>query len=270
MSNIIHPTAIVSSSVQLGDNVVIGPYAVVEGAVTLADNVEVGAHAILSGWTTVGKGTIIFPHAAVGSDPQDKKYKRGEKTFLEIGENNVFREFVTINRGTVEGGGVTRIGSNNLLMAYAHVAHDCTVGNDCVLANVTTLAGHVKVEDRVVIGGLSAVHQFVQVGKMSMVGGCSRVTQDVPPYSLCNGVPALIYGLNAVGLKRAGMPVSSLRILKQAFRIFFHSGLAKPTAIERIEKEIELVDEVRHLLEFARASERGMCASVKNGTETAE
>ncbi len=249
----------------MGDGVVVGPYAVIDGAVVLGDNVEVGAHAILSGWTTIGRGTIVFPHAAIGSDPQDKKYKRGDKTYLEIGENNVFREFVTVNRGTAEGGGITRIGNNNLFMAYSHVAHDCTVGNDCVLANVMTLAGHVKVEDRVVIGGLSAVHQFVHVGKMSMIGGCSRVTQDVPPYSLCNGVPALIYGLNAVGLRRAGMDSSSLKILKQVFRIFFNSGLSRPTAIERVSNEVELIDEVKHILEFARASERGMCGSVKNG-----
>jgi UDP-N-acetylglucosamine acyltransferase len=155
-------------------------------------------------------------------------------------------------------------------MAYAHVAHDCTVGDDNVFANVATLAGHVVVENGAIIGGLSAAHQYVRIGTMSMIGGCSRVTQDIPPYSLCNGVPALIYGPNAIGLKRAGMNVSGLKILKQAFRIFFNSGLARSTAIERVEKEVELTEEVKHLLEFVRSSERGLCDSVKNGSETSE
>lgn len=263
MANQIHKTAVIGPEVTLGDNIIIDPYVVIQGEVALADGVEIGAHATISGWTKIGKNCRIFPHASVGYDPQDKKYKRGEKTFLEIGENNIIREFVTINRGTMDGGGATRIGNNNLLMAYAHVAHDCQVGSGCVLANAGTLAGHVVVEDNVVLGGLSAVHQFCRIGKQSMIGGCSRVTQDIPPYSLCVGNPALIYNLNAIGLKRAGMVSSSMKHLKEAFRIMFHSGLAKNNAIEQVEKEIEQTPEVMHLVAFAKASERGLCGSVK-------
>ncbi|MBF0386599.1 MAG: acyl-ACP--UDP-N-acetylglucosamine O-acyltransferase [Candidatus Omnitrophica bacterium] len=263
MSNKIHATAIIGPEVKLGKNIVIGPYAVIDGEVSLGDGTEVGAHAVLAGWTRFGRDNRIFPHAAIGFDPQDKKYKRGEKTLLEIGEKNVFREFCTIHRGTVEGLGITRIGDNNLFMAYSHVAHDCVVGNGCVLANSGTLAGHVTVEDHVIVGGLSAVHQFCRVGKNAMIGGCSRVVQDVPPYSLCVGGPALVYNLNAIGLRRAGITADSMKHLKEAFRIMFHSGLAKQTAIEQIEREVRLTDHVKHLLDFAKGSERGLCGSVK-------
>ncbi|MEI6437910.1 MAG: acyl-ACP--UDP-N-acetylglucosamine O-acyltransferase [Candidatus Omnitrophota bacterium] len=263
MPNTIHATAIIGPDVKLGENIIIGPYAVIEGEVSLGDGTEVGAHAVVSGWTKVGKGNRIFPHAAVGFDPQDKKYKRGDKTFLEVSDNNIFREFCTIHRGTIEGNGVTRIGSNNLFMAYSHVAHDCVVGNGCVLANSGTLAGHVTVEDFVIVGGLSAVHQFCRVGKNAMIGGCSRVVQDVPPYSLCVGGPALVYNLNAIGLRRAGVTSDSMKQLKEAFRIMFHSGLAKNSAVEQIERDVQLTEHVKHLLDFAKASERGLCGSVK-------
>jgi UDP-N-acetylglucosamine acyltransferase len=263
MSNTIHSTAVIGPNVKLGVNVVIGPYAVIDGDVTLGDGTEIGAHAVVSGWTTLGRGNRVFPHAAVGFDPQDKKYKRGDKTYLLAGDNNNFREFCSIHRGTVEGGGTTRIGDGNLFMAYSHVAHDCVVGNGCVFANSGTLAGHVTVEDFVIVGGLSAVHQFCRLGKNAMIGGCSRVVQDVPPYSLCVGGPALVYNLNAIGLRRAGVTAESMKHLKEAFRIMFHSGLAKNTAIEQIEKDVTLTEHVKHLLDFAKDSERGLCGSAK-------
>jgi UDP-N-acetylglucosamine acyltransferase len=263
MANKIHSTSIIGPDVKLGSNIIVGPYAVIEGDVTLGNDTEVGAHAVVTGWTKIGRGNRIFPHAAVGFDPQDRKYKRGDKTFLEVGDNNIFREFCTVHRGTLEGGGITRVGSNNLFMAYSHVAHDCVVGNGCVLANSGTLAGHVIVEDFAIVGGLSAVHQFCRVGKNAMIGGCSRVVQDVPPYSLCVGGPALVYNLNAVGLRRSGMSASSMKQLKEAFRIMFHSGLAKNSAIEQIEKEVSMTEQVKHLLDFAKTSERGLCGSVK-------
>ncbi len=263
MGNTVHSTAVIGSDVILGDNIVIGPYAVIEGSIVVGDGTEIGAHAVVSGWTTMGRGNRIFPHAAVGFDPQDKKYKRGDKTLLEIGDYNIFREFSTTHRGTVEGGGVTRVGDNNLFMAYSHVAHDCVVGNGCVLANSGTLAGHVMVDDFVIVGGLSAVHQFCRLGKHAMVGGCSRVVQDVPPYSLCVGGPALVYNLNAIGLRRAGVTADSMKPLKEAFRIMFHSGLARNTAMDQIERDVQLTDHVKHLLDFARTSERGLCGSVK-------
>jgi UDP-N-acetylglucosamine acyltransferase len=269
MANTIHPTAIIGPHVKMGKGVSVGAYAVVEGEVSLGDDVEIMAHAVVTGWTTIGAGCRIFSHAAIGGDPQDKKYKRGDKTVLEIGRNNIFREFVTVNRGTTEGGGLTRIGDNNLFMAYAHVAHDCSVGNDCIFANSGTLAGHVRVEDRAIIGGLSAIHQFCRVGTMAMVGGCSRVIQDVPPYSLCVGGPAVVYNLNAVGLRRGGMVASRMKHLKEAFRILFYSGLAKSSAIEQIEKNVEPIAEVKHLVAFARASERGLCGSSKEPSSDA-
>jgi UDP-N-acetylglucosamine acyltransferase len=269
MANNIHPTAIIGPDVKLGDDISIGAYAVIDGAVVIGDQVEVAPHAVVTGWTTIGAGCRIFAHAAIGGDPQDKKHKPGDKTLLEIGQNNIFREFVTINRGTVDGGGLTRIGDNNLFMAYAHVAHDCSVGNDCVFANSGTLAGHVTVEDRAIIGGLTAIHQFCRVGTMAMVGGCSRVIQDVPPYALCVGGPALVYNINAVGLRRTGMISSRMKHLKEAFRILFYSGLSKPSAIEQIEKNVEQIPEVKHLVTFARASERGLCGSAKEPTADA-
>ncbi|MBF0619069.1 MAG: acyl-ACP--UDP-N-acetylglucosamine O-acyltransferase [Candidatus Omnitrophica bacterium] len=263
MANNIHATAFIGSKVMLGDNIAVGPFAVLDGELRLGDGVEVGAHAVVSGWTAIGKNCRIFPHAAVGGDPQDKKHKREDKTLLEIGDNNIFREFTTVNRGTVEGGGITKIGHNNLFMAYSHVAHDCRVGSDCVFANSGTLAGHVVVEDKAIIGGLTAIHQFCRVGAMAMIGGCSRVTQDIPPYSLCVGSPALVYNLNVVGLKRSGMNSSAMKHLKEAFRLMFHSGLAKKTAIEQIERDVELTPEVKHLVLFANGSERGLCGSAK-------
>jgi UDP-N-acetylglucosamine acyltransferase len=263
MANQIHPTALIGPGVKLGEGISIGPYAVIDGEVELGDNVEVGAHATVTGWTSIGAGCRIFPHAAVGGEPQDKKFKRGDRTRLLIGENNIIREFVTVNCGTIDGGGVTRVGKSNLLMAYAHVAHDCQVGDDCVLANAATLGGHAIVEDRAVIGGLTGVHQFCRIGAMAMVGGCSRVIQDVPPYALCVGGPALIYNLNVIGLKRAGMVASHMKHLKEAFRILVHSGLARLNAIEQIERDLEQTDEVRHLVAFARASGRGLCGSAK-------
>lgn len=258
MAQEIHATAVIGPGVKLGDNVKIGPYVVIDGEVAIGDGVEIRSHATISGWTTLGNGCCVFPHASIGADPQDKKHKPGDRTFLEIGKENIFREFVTINRGTIDGGGVTRIGDRNLFMAYAHVAHDCIVGHNNILANVATLAGHVTVEDRAVIGGLTAVHQFVRVGRMAMLGGCSKITQDVPPFGLCDGNPALVYGVNVVGLKRAQVTINSVKLLKKAFRLLFYSKLAKATALERIESVIEPVDEIRHLVQFARASERGL------------
>jgi UDP-N-acetylglucosamine acyltransferase len=261
MPNTIHPTAIIAPSVKLGDNVSVGPYTVIDGDVVIGDNVEIQSHCYITGSTKIGNGCRIFPSAMIGNEPQDKKFKRGAKTFLEIGENNIIREFCTLNPGTTEGGGITRVGNNNLFMAYCHVAHDCQVGNDCVFANAATLAGHVHVEDRVVVGGLTGIHQFVHVGKMCIIGGCSKVVQDIPPYSMCDGHPAEVYNINAIGLKRAEVPLKTVKLIKEAFRILFYMGLGKTNAIERIEKEVELVPEIQHIIEFARASERGLCGA---------
>jgi UDP-N-acetylglucosamine acyltransferase len=199
----------------------------------------------------------------VGSRPQDLKYK-GEKSLLSIGNNNIIREYCTLNPGT-EDGGVTSVGDGNLFMAYSHIAHDCKVGSNCVFANNATLAGHVTVEDRAVIGGLVAIHQFVHMGELSIVGGCSKVVQDIPPYSTCDGHPARIYGLNLVGLRRHKVNKESIQQLNHAFKILFNSGSTIKHALEQLEKEItDRTAEVTHLIEFIKKSERGISRSCRS------
>ena len=197
----------------------------------------------------------------IGSRPQDLKYKE-EKSLLEIGDANIIREYCTFNPGTEEGG-KTSVGSNNLFMAYSHIAHDCVVGSDCIIANNGTLAGHVTIEDKAVIGGLVAVHQFVKVGTLSIVGGCSKVVQDIPPYSTCDGHPAKVYGLNLIGLRRHKIAKESIDALNHAFKILFNSGLAPKHALKQIEKEVKLTQEVTHLVNFVRNSQRGIAHSCR-------
>ena len=255
----IHKTAIVHPKAKLAQDVTVGPYCVIGAGVSLASGVKIASHCVVEGNTSIGKGCEIFAGAVVGSIPQDRKYKKEEKTYLQIGKNNIIREYVMMNPGTGDGG-KTVIGDNNLFMAYSHVAHDCIVGNDCTLANVGTLAGHVTLEDNVVIGGLTAIHQFVRLGKFSIVGGCSKVVQDIPPFSTCDGHPARVYGLNLVGLKRAGFKSEALRELKKAFKILFFSELIKATAVTEIKEQISLSPEIKHLLDFVQTSQRGLCS----------
>ncbi|MCX5680975.1 MAG: acyl-ACP--UDP-N-acetylglucosamine O-acyltransferase [Candidatus Omnitrophica bacterium] len=255
----IHKTAIIHPSAKLASGIIVGPYSVIGEGVSLASGVKVGSHCVIEGNTSIGKNCEIFTGAAIGSIPQDRKYKKEEKTYLQIGENNIIREYVMMNPGTGDKG-KTVIGNNNLFMAYSHVAHDCMIGNDCTFANVGTLAGHVTLEDHVVIGGLTAIHQFVRLGKFSIVGGCSKVVQDIPPFSTCDGHPARVYGLNLVGLKRADFKRETLRELKKAFKILFFSELTKATAVEEIKKQISLSPEIEHLLNFVQTSQRGLCS----------
>lgn len=261
MENVtIHKTAIVHSGAKLSSGVNVGPYSIIEDNVTVGDNVKIGSHCVLTGQTKIGRNCKIYSGAIIGSAPQDRKYSIDDNVFLNIGENNVIREYVTINPGTLEGGGKTVIGTNNLLMAYAHVAHDCVIGNNCVMANAATLAGHVTLEDGAVIGGLSAVHQFVRLGRLAIVGGCSKVVQDVPPFSMCDGHPATVIRTNAVGLKRVEIPSATVRSLNKAFKILFRSGLAKTSALEKIEQEVEMCPELEHLIFFIKTSKRGVCS----------
>jgi len=255
----IHKTAIIHSSAKIASGVEIGPYTMIGEGVTLHEGVKIANHCVIEGNTTIGKNTEIFSSAVVGSIPQDRKYKKEEKTYLEIGANNIIREFVTMNPGTGEGG-KTKVGDDNLLMAYSHVAHDCLIGSHCTLANVATLAGHVTLEDHVVIGGLTAIHQFVRLGKHAIVGGCSKVVQDIPPFSTCDGHPARVYGLNLVGLKRAGFSSQTMRDLKKAFKILFFSELTKTTAVDEIKKQIKVTPDIEHLLHFVQTSQRGLCS----------
>ena len=255
----IHKTAVVHPSAQLSPGVSIGPYSIIEGDVTLGDNVHVGSHCVVMGQTTIGRNNSIFTGAVIGSPPQIKNPKGNGNVYLSIGENNIIREYVTINPGTIEGGGKTLIGDNNLFMAYCHIAHDCIIGNNCVMANAATLAGHVILEDGAIVGGLTGVHQFVRLGRLSMIGGMSRISQDVPPFSLCSGQDPKIYGINKVGLRRAQVQAESLEKIRKAFKILFNSGLSRTHAIERVEAEVTQCPEVEHLVFFIKTSKRGVC-----------
>lgn len=252
----IHSTAIISKRAHLGKDVKVGPYSVIGDNVKIARGTEILNNVTIGGFTEIGENNKIFSGVVIGSPPQDLKYK-GEKSFLHIGKNNIIREYVTINPGTKKNS--TRIADNNLIMAYSHIAHDCQVGSQCVFANNATLAGHVTVEDEAVIGGLSAVHQFVRIGKLSIIGGCSKVVQDIPPFSTCDGHPAKVYGINYVGLRRSKVSKEATHQLKTSFRILFHSGLSLSHAIEEIKAEFpNFSDELSHLVSFINGSKRGI------------
>jgi len=257
----VHPTAIISKKAKLADSVAVGPYAVIGDGVSIGANTKIGAHCVIEGNTSIGSGCEFFSSVVAGSRPQDLKFK-GEKVFLEIGNNNIIREFCTLNPGTGDGGR-TLVGNDNMLMAYSHIAHDCVIGSGCIIANGGTLAGHVTIEDKAVIGGLVAIHQFVRVGLLSIVGGCSKVVQDIPPYSTCDGHPARVYGLNLIGLRRQKTSKESIEILNRAFKLLFNSGLLVKHAVERIEREIETCPELSYLMNFAKTSERGLSRSCR-------
>ena len=256
MSVKIHPTAIVHPEAQLDEDVKIGPYAVVDKNVKIGKSTCIEGFAQILGYTQIGKNCHIFPYAVIGSIPQDLKYK-GEKSFVIIGDNNTIREFVTINPGT-EKDSSTIVGNNNLIMAYSHIAHNCKIGNNNILANVATLAGHVEIEDRVVIGGLVAIHQFCRIGSFSIIGGCSKVVQDIPPYSLCDGHPAKVRGINIVGLKRAGFPKEKIEIIRKAYKIIFFENHTFSVARQIILKELPSLEEINKLLDFISSSKRGI------------
>ena len=258
MPSQVHETAVISSDVQIGANVTIGAYSVIEGPVVIGDNVTIGHHCLVQGATTLGDGCQLFTGAVIGSPPQDKKYHKTDKVYLKIGKNNIFREYVTANPGTVDGGGTTRIGDNNLFMACSHIAHDCHIGNDCVLANYVGLSGHVTIEDRAVIGGLSGVHQFTRIGYLSMIGGCSKVNQDAPPYSMIDGNPATLRGLNLIGLKRANLTSEAMLALRRAYKILFSSGLARSNAVSQVKEQMGQHLEVLRVLDFIEISKRGI------------
>ena len=254
----VHETAVVHPNAKIGKEVKIGPYAVIGEHVEIGDGTEVGPHAVIRGWTKIGENNKIFNSASVGQEPQDLKFN-GEKSFLEIGDNNTIREFATIHRGTEEGGSLTKIGNNNLLMAYTHVAHDCKLGNDIVMSNSVNLAGHVEVEDSVVFGGMVGVHQFVRIGQMAMVGGDSKVVKDVPPYILVDGHPASTNGINAVGLRRNDVDPKVRKKIKEAYRILYRSNLSTSDAIEKMDQELDNSKMIEHFLRFLRNAQRGIC-----------
>jgi UDP-N-acetylglucosamine acyltransferase len=249
--------AVVDKKALIGDDVVIGPHSVIGPDVTIGRGCALGAHVVIDGFTTIGENNRIFTGAVIGSPPQDLKY-RGEKTRLIIGDNNTIREYATINTSTSEEH-ETRVGDNNLLMAYAHIAHECALRNGIVLANNATLAGHVTVEDKVILGGLAAVHQFVRIGTMAIVGGCSKAIQDVLPYSMVDGHPTMWHGVNFVGLKRNGVSEDVRAKLKKAFKILCRSNLNTTQAVEKIRAELDSCAEISHLIAFIETSSRGIC-----------
>lgn len=253
----IHPTAIVEPVAELGAGVSVGPYSIIEANVQVGDGTTIGARVTIEGHTTIGKDNQIFTGAVVGSVTQDKKY-RGGIAYLKIGDRNKIREYITINPGT-EDGTETVIGNDNLIMAYAHVAHNCIIGNETIIANAGTLAGHVIVEDRAVIGGLSGVHQFVRIGYLAIVGGSSKAVQDIPPYMMVDGHPAKAYGLNVVGLERAGVPKDERIHLKRAFKIVFRSRLLTKKATQILKAELLPSQAISRLITFLENSERGIC-----------
>lgn len=257
MTENIHKTALVAPGAQIGADVEIGPYSVIGPKAKIGPGTKIASHCVIDNDITIGSNCRIFPGACLGGIPQDLKYA-GAPSAVVIGSNNIIRECVTINLGTDEGS-QTVVGNDNLLMAYSHVAHDCHVGNHCIIANCGALAGHVTLEDRVVVGGLVAVHQFVRIGTMAIIGGCSKVVTDIPPYSTCDGHPARFFGLNLVGLKRSGIDSSTIRDLKVVYRIVFQSGLTKAHALEEIRKTIKMTPEIEHVVSFISSSSRGIC-----------
>ncbi|GAB4537050.1 MAG: acyl-ACP--UDP-N-acetylglucosamine O-acyltransferase [Thermodesulfovibrionia bacterium] len=253
----IHLTAQIAKDAGLSEGVEIGPYCIIGEGVKIGRNTRLLSNVVIE-HAEIGDNCTIYPFTVIGLPPQDLKYK-GERTQVKIGDNNIIREYTTIHRASVDGDGLTVIGNNNFLMAYVHIAHDCKIGNSTIMANATTLAGHVEVEDSVVIGGLVAVHQFTRIGAYAMVGGFSGVVQDIPPYTMASGNRARLYGLNTIGLKRNGFKDSTIRELKQAYRILFRSKLTLKEAIDMVRREVRQSDEVRHLIEFIEKNKRGIC-----------
>jgi UDP-N-acetylglucosamine acyltransferase len=256
MANTIHPTAIIHEGARLGDHIKVGPYTIIEDDVIVADEVEIAAHVLVASGTRIGRNCRIFQGAILGTEPQDLKFGK-EKTLLEIGDHTTIREYATINRGTADHG-KTVVGSNCLIMAYVHIAHDCEIGDHVVLANLVQMAGHVLIEEHVGIGGFVPIHQFVRIGKHSFIGGGSHVSKDVPPYILAMGEPLRYGGLNLVGLRRKGFSSEKLTRIKKVYTLFYRSNLTVEDAVNRIKSDMEQDQDVQHILSFITGSERGL------------
>ena len=249
--------AVVDPSAKLADDVVVGPFTVIGPDVEIDSGSWIGPHVVINGPTRIGRDNRIFQFASIGEEPQDKKY-HGEASLLEIGDRNTIREFSTINRGTEDGGGITRLGNDNWLMAYIHIAHDCLLGNHITMANGASLAGHVTVDDFAILGGFTLVHQFCAIGQNAFCGMGSAISKDIPPYVMISGNPAQPYGLNTEGLKRRGFDSEVIRTLKEAYKIIYRSGLTIDDAITRLRKLAEESSEVEALITFLQQSSRGI------------
>ncbi|HOV89476.1 MAG TPA: acyl-ACP--UDP-N-acetylglucosamine O-acyltransferase [Syntrophorhabdaceae bacterium] len=253
----IHPTAIVHKGAEIEEDVEIGPYCIIYDKVRIGKGTRLLNHVVIQGNTQIGENNIISPFASIGGPPQDISYKE-EDTLLVIGNNNTIKEYVTINKGTVHGGGITKVGDNNFIMAYAHIAHDCKIGNYVIMANCATLAGHVEVDDFVIFAGLCAVHQFCKIGKYAFISGITGVPKDVPPYMIAAGSRAKLYGLNVVGLERHNFSREDIASLKKAYRILFRSSLPLNTSLKIIQEEIG-GPHIEELARFISSSKRGIC-----------
>jgi UDP-N-acetylglucosamine acyltransferase len=258
MATEIHKSAIVSKKADIGEDVFIGPYCIVGDGVSLGRGTKLISHVVIEGDAEIGEDSVIHQFATIGLPPQDFKYK-GEKTSVRIGKKNIIREYASIHRASISGNGVTKVGDSNFIMAYVHIAHDCVIGTSNILANASTLAGHVSIEDFVFIGGLVAIHQNNRVGSYAMVGGCTGITQDIPPYTMASDHRAKLYGLNVIGLKRRGFSDETINTLKKAYKILFRDKAPMAEALERIKTSLPQIPEILHLLEFIEANKRGIC-----------
>ncbi|HBT34038.1 MAG TPA: acyl-[acyl-carrier-protein]--UDP-N-acetylglucosamine O-acyltransferase [Pusillimonas sp.] len=261
MTNPIHPTALVAPEAQLADGVSVGPYSVIGPNVTIGEGTEVGPHCVIDGHTTIGRNNTFYRFCSIGGMPQDKKYQ-GEPTRLEIGDGNMVREYVTINTGTVQDVGVTRVGSDNWIMAYVHIAHDCQIGSHTILANNVQLAGHIHIDDWAIIGGSSAVHQFVRIGAHTMIGGTSSIRQDIPPYVMGAGDPFRPVGINSEGLKRRGYTPDMVSALKESYKYLYRRQMSVEQALDAIRalqaERSQAHDALQVLIDFITADGRGI------------
>jgi UDP-N-acetylglucosamine acyltransferase len=263
----IHPQAIVHPKAKLADDVAVGPFCIVGEHVTIGKGTRLLSHVTVEGWTQIGERCEFHPFVSIGGPPQHLQYK-GEPTQVVIGDDNIFREYITINRATVQGGGRTTIGSKNFFMAYVHVAHDCHLGSHVILANAASLAGHITIGDHAIIGGLSGIHQYVRVGAYSMVGGCCALGQDLPPYMrAAGGYRARMYGLNSVGLRRHGFSTDRIAVLKRAYDVLFRSGHRIAEAAKLAKAEFSDQPDVMAVVTFMEATKRGICRSVGHEQE---
>ena len=254
----ISPTAIISPDAQLAEGVEVGHYSIIGADVKIGKNTIIGPHTIIDNYTHIGEDCNIFQFCSIGAPPQDLKFG-GEKTRVVIGNANTIREFVTIHRATSADIGMTSIGNSNLLMAYVHIAHNCKLGNNIIMSNAATLAGHVHVEDYAIISGLTGVHQFCRIGAHCMIGGASAIASDVPPYTIAQGNRAKLFGLNLIGLKRRNFSEKTIKAITDAYRIVFRSSLLLDAAIKKVEAEVDDLPEVRNFIKFIKESERGVC-----------
>lgn len=258
MATEIHNTAIVDRKASIDEDVFIGPFCIIGGGASLKKGARLISNVIIDGNTEIGEECTVYPFTSIGLPPQDLKYKN-EETGVRIGVKNTIREYTTVHRASVGGGGITVIGDGNFLMAYVHIAHDCRIGNHTIMANAATLAGNVLVEDYAFVGGLVAVHQFTRIGAYSMVGGFSGIGQDIPPYTIASGARAKLFGLNTIGLKRHGFSDETITELKKAYKILFREKRTLKDAIKKVQTELPYTDEIKHLIEFIEKNKRGIC-----------